>query len=196
MADRPGRGPVSVRSDGGLAAGLRLGSAVSMPPGWDGALVPVSPDGGASGSAGGGGRMPESAGLGRVPGRPGASGRVPVTPGEPGSSASKVTPVTLTDSVSVTTGMGCVSAKRARSAAVVPARGSALPALVASDTRPAPLAPSSPSVLFAASSLRGYVLGSSASGLALPSSVAGGDGTRQKYRPRPVPCTSSHGAYT
>jgi hypothetical protein len=77
MAGRSGRGPVSAQSDGGLAAGLRLGSAVPAPPGWNGAFVPVS-RGGASGPTGGGGRIPESAGLGRDPGRAGARGCGPV----------------------------------------------------------------------------------------------------------------------
>jgi hypothetical protein len=81
MAGWPGRGPLSAQSDGGLAAGLRLGSALPAPPGWNGALVPVSRGGGASMSAGGGGRMPESAALGRVPGRTGACARVPAALG-------------------------------------------------------------------------------------------------------------------
>jgi hypothetical protein len=64
MAGRPGRGPVSAQPDGGLAAGLRPGSAVPAPPGWDSALVPVSLGAGVSGPACGGGLMPESADLG------------------------------------------------------------------------------------------------------------------------------------
>jgi len=67
MPGGPRGGPVPAQSEGGLAPGLRLGSAVAALPGWDDAFVPVSL-GGASGPAGSCGRMPGSAGVGRVRG--------------------------------------------------------------------------------------------------------------------------------
>jgi len=181
---RAGRGPApdpgvpgasSVPAERWLMLDPAVPGAPSTPPGWEavsGPAVPSAP----SASAGRSG-VSESGGSGSAGRAVSAIGGVPVPVALPGASGR--TMLGASRSTSTTMGMGWVSAKLASSARCASVRlGLALVSVAATTSSMPGAAGSAPASQSRSSLLPGRGPGSPASGLALPSSVAGRDGTR------------------